>query len=211
TGLAIENGVDDLTMKTALLTFAFVFPAQTESLKAGDHERSLTWEGSARSYQIHIPPNYDPAKPTPLVLALHGASMDAPTLERFTGISAKADQAGFIVVYPNGTGPGQILLTWNAGAFPGMLSKRKVNDVGFQGKVLDDVATVANVDAKRVYCTGLSNGAMMAYRLAAEMSERIAAVAAVAGTMVCDECKPKRPVPILHFHGTKDSLVPFEG
>ena len=75
---------------------------------------NTAWEGSARSYQIHIPPNYDPAKPTPLVLALHGASMNAPTMERFTGLSAKADQAGFIVVYPNGTGPGQILLTRHA-------------------------------------------------------------------------------------------------
>src|SRR4029077_3660939 len=88
---------------------------------------------------------------------------------------------------------------------------RHVDDIGFLGKVLDDLATVVNVDRKRIYCAGLSNGGMMAYRVAAEMSDRIAAVASVAGTMVCDECKPKRPVPILHFHGTKDSLVPFEG
>ena len=198
-------------MKAALFTIALFLPAQTESLKTGDHRRSLTWEGVERTYQIHIPPGYDPAKPTPLVLALHGASMDAPTMERFTGLSAKSDQAGFVVVYPNGTGPGQILLTWNSGAFPGPLTKRKVDDVGFLCKVLDDVANIVNVDNKRVFCTGLSNGGMMAYRLAAEQSERIAAVAAVAGTMVCDECKPKRPVPILHMHGTKDSLVPFEG
>ena len=78
-------------------------------------------------------------------------------------------------------------------------------------KLLDDLATVVNVDPRRVYATGMSNGAMMCYRLAAELSDRIAAIAPVAGTMAIETCRPRRPVSVLHFHGTKDTLVLFEG
>jgi polyhydroxybutyrate depolymerase len=148
----------------------------------------------------------------PLVLALHGAAMDAKLMETFTGLSKTADENDFIVVYPNGTGPAGILLTWNAGLFPGELNKsNKADDVKYLGKVLDDVESLFNVDKKRVYVTGLSNGGMMSYRLAAEMSERIAAIAPVAGTMALEKYEPKRPISVLHIHGTKDSLVPYKG
>ena len=198
-------------MKTAILAFALALPAQTDGLKAGKHTRIVPWENEARNYYLHIPASYDPAKPTPVVIALHGASMNAKIMEGFCGLSAKADEAGFIVVYPNGAGAGRLLQTWHAGSFPGTLSLRKIDDVGFAAKMLDDLATVVNADPKRIYCAGLSNGAMMAHRLGAELSDRIAAVASVAGTMVCDECKPKRPVPVLLFNGTKDTLVPLGG
>jgi len=82
--------------------------------------------------------------------------------------------------------------------------------VAFIGKLLDDLGTVVKVDEKRVYACGMSNGGMMCYRLAAELSDRIAAIAPVAGTIAIEESKPKRPVPIIHFHGSKDSMVPFE-
>src|SRR5262249_55073576 len=125
-------------------------------------------------------------------------------------LNQKADKAGFIVVYPDGTGVNKTFLFWNAGGITAAAVKLP-NDVAFVDKLLDDLSKVVNVDTKRVYATGMSNGAMMAYRLAAELSERIAAVAPVAGTMAVPECKPKRPVPILHFHGTEDTLVPFKG
>ena len=81
----------------------------------------------------------------------------------------------------------------------------------FVSKLLDDLATVVNVDPKRVYATGMSNGGMMCYRLAAELPDCIAAVAPVSGTMAITDCKPKRPVPVMHFHGTADNIVPFGG
>jgi polyhydroxybutyrate depolymerase len=179
-------------------------------LGPGDHTRSFKMGGTDRSYLVHVPPQYDPQKPTPVVLVLHGAGTNGSITVWFTGMSKKADEAGFIAVYPNGTGLAGLMLTWNAGGVRGK-TDGKPDDVAFLGKVLDDLATVANVDSKRVYATGMSNGGMMCYRLAAELSDRIAAIAPVAGTMAIDKYAPKRPVPVMHFHGTADTMVPFGG
>jgi polyhydroxybutyrate depolymerase len=177
-------------------------------LGSGDHECSLTMDELERSYLVHIPESYDPQKRTPVVLALHGFTMNGPTMAGFCGMNAKSDEVGFIVVYPSGTGRSPFLF-WNAGGdWEGI--GRKPDDVAFIGKLLDDLATVVNVDEKRVYACGMSNGAMMCYRLAAELSDRIAAIAPVAGTIAIEESDPKRPVPVIHFHGTNDKMVPFE-
>ena len=113
------------------------------------------------------------------------------------------------MVYPSGTGTGKFLF-WNAGGFKGKMAEGKADDVAFIGNLLDDLGTVVKIDEKRVYACGMSNGGMMCYRLAAELSDRIAAIAPVAGTIAIDENKPKRPVPVIHFHGSKDGIVPFE-
>jgi polyhydroxybutyrate depolymerase len=103
------------------------------------------------------------------------------------------------------------LQTWNAGLFPGELNSKKADDVKYLAKVLDDVESAFNVDKKRIYVTGLSNGGMMSYRLASELADRIAAIAPVAGTMAIEKYEPSRPISVLHFHGTKDTFVPFNG
>jgi polyhydroxybutyrate depolymerase len=202
-------------MPIGLLTLVAFLVAQPlppqlppEQLGPGDHSRTLMVGEQKRTYHVHVPPGYDAKKPAPVVLVLHGAAMSAAVMEWFCGMSAKADEAGFIAVYPSGTGP---LLTWNAGLFPGGLSPKRADDVAFIRKVLDDVATVVRTDPRRVYATGMSNGAMMCYRLAVEMPDRIAAIAPVAGVMCLEKPEPKQPVPILHLHGTKDGLVPFTG
>jgi len=184
-------------------------PKQPDSLGAGDHTRQLTVDGRERTYLVHIPKDYDPQKPTPVVLALHGAAMNGPLMVWFCGLNKTSDKEGFIVVYPSGTGTGPFLV-WNAGGFRGKLAEGKPDDVAFIGKLLDDLGAVVNVDVKRVYACGMSNGAMMCYRLAAEMSDRIAAIAPVAGTIAIEESKPQRPVPVIHFHGSKDNIVPFK-
>jgi polyhydroxybutyrate depolymerase len=200
-------------MQTGLLLFVSMLLAQPHflPLRAGDHVRQLALGELQRSYYVHIPPTYDSKKPMPVVLVLHGAAMNGQIMEWFCGLSKKADEAGFIACYPNGTGPGGTLLTWNAGVFPGGLNPRRANDVAFIGAVLDDLGTVARVDRKRVYAAGMSNGGMMAYRLAAEMPERFAAIAVVSGVMCLEKPELKHSMPILHFHGTKDGLVPFAG
>ena len=175
----------------------------------GDHVRSLKSGDASRSYLVHIPPKHDAKKPTPVVLVLHGAGTNGAITVSFCGMSKKADEAGFIAVYPNGTGLAGLMLTWNAGGFRG--KEGKADDVAYIAKVLDDLATVIKVDPKRVYATGMSNGGMMCYRLASELSDRIAAIAPVAGTMAIDNYHPKRPVPVMHFHGIADKIVPFAG
>jgi polyhydroxybutyrate depolymerase len=176
-------------------------PAQT---------RSLTVGGRQRTYLVHVPPKYDPNKPLPVVLALHAARMNGRIMAWISGLHQKADEAGFLAVYPNGTGT-KSAFTWNGGPCCGSAFQTGVDDVAFIRAVLDDLAQTFPVDARRVYATGLSNGAIMAYRLASELSERIAAVAVVSGTMGTERCEPKRPVPLLHFHGMQDEFIPFAG
>lgn len=177
------------------------------SLTPGDHLRSLTIGEQTRSYLVHVPPTHNPTQLAPVVLAFHSAVMNGPLMARYSGLSQKADQAGFVAVYPNGTGRSNLFLFWDAGGVRAQPS----DDVGFVAKLLDDLATVVNVDPNRVYATGMSNGAMMCYRLASELSDRIAAIAPVAGTMATETCHPHRPVPVMHFHGTHDPLVLFGG
>jgi polyhydroxybutyrate depolymerase len=184
-------------------------PKQPDPLGPGEHTRTLMLGEQKRTYLVHVPPKYDPRKPAPVVLALHGAAMNGPMMVRFSGLNQKSDEAGFLVVYPSGNGTGPFL-TWNAGGFRGKMAQGRPDDVAFIGKLLDDLGTVVQVDDKRVYACGMSNGGMMCYRLAAELSDRIAAIAPVAGTIAIEDSKPKRPVPVLHFHGSKDNIVPFE-
>ena len=197
-------------MPACALQLAALLALAGNSLGPGDHTRSLKIGDADRSCLVHVPPKYDAKKPTPVVLVLHGAATNGAITVAFSGMNKKADEAGFIAVYPNGTGLAGLMLTWNAGNFP-KNGNAKPDDVAFIGKALDDLATVVNVDPKRVYATGLSNGGMMCYRLAAELSDRIAAIAPVSGTMAVDNYHPKRPVPVMHFHGTADKLVPFDG
>ncbi len=182
----------------------------TDALQAGDQTRTLTVDGRERDYLIHIPESYDAASPTPVVLVLHGAGTDADITVRFTGMTAKSDEAGFIAVYPNGTGK-KPFYHWNAGGEPTPFRSNDADDVSYISRVLDDVENIINVDQQRVFATGMSNGGMMCYRLADEMSGRIAAIAPVAGTMIIEDANPSRPVPVIHFQGMDDRLVPPDG
>ncbi|GIW55441.1 MAG: hypothetical protein KatS3mg082_1845 [Nitrospiraceae bacterium] len=144
-------------------------------------------------------------------MAFHGGGVDAEHMVTFSGLNEKSEEAGFIVVYPYGTGRLRKILTFNAGDCCGYAERAKIDDVAFTRRLLDDLARLVNVDPKRVYATGMSNGAIMAYRLASELSERIAAIAPVAGTMGITPILAKRPVSVMHFHGTADESLPFRG
>jgi polyhydroxybutyrate depolymerase len=185
--------------------------AQTDALGPGDHTRTLTVGDRKRTYLVHVPPSYDGRTPYPVVLVYHGGGSNADQMVRFCSLNDKADKAGFLAVYPNGTGWLARALTWNAGNCCGYAMQNQVDDVAFSRALLDDLAKGVRVDARRVYATGMSNGAMLAYRLASELSDRIAAVAPVSGPMGTATCAPRRPVPVLHFHGTDDQFAPFHG
>jgi polyhydroxybutyrate depolymerase len=162
-------------------------------------------------YLVHVPPRYDPATPTPVVLAFHGGGANAGKMVAFSGLNEKADQAGFIVAYPEGTGRLERMRTFNAGNCCGHAASQKIDDVAFTRRILDDLEDVANVDRRRIFATGMSNGAMMAYRLASELSDRIAAIAPVGGPMGTKDCHPGRAVSVMHFHGDADEFAPFKG
>ena len=187
------------------------FAASEAPLGPGDHTRTVHVGELDRSYRVHVPPREEREKPVPVVLAFHGGGANAANMAAFSGLDDKADEAGFIVVYPEGTGRLPRMLTFNAGACCGHAAATNVDDVAFTRALLDDLATVTDIDERRVYATGMSNGAMMAHRLGVELSDRIAAIAPVGGPMGLDECRPGRPVPVIHFHGDADEFAPFAG
>ena len=183
----------------------------TSQLPPSDHPRIIEVDKRPRTYIVHVPPKYDPKKPTPVVLAFHGGGSNAEQMVKFCGLNETADKHGFIVVYPSGTGRLEKLLTFNGGNCCGYAMTNKIDDVAFTKALLDDLAKVVKVDAKRVYATGMSNGAIISYLLASELSDRIAAIAPVGGPMGTEKCGPKRSVPVIHFHGTNDEFAPFKG
>jgi polyhydroxybutyrate depolymerase len=172
--------------------------------------RTLPVGGLNRTYLVHVPESHDPKAPMPVVLALHGRTMNGPMMAWFSGLNRKADKAGFIAVYPNGTGR-HSSFTWNGGNCGGPARQDNVDDVAFINALLDDLMRAYPIDTRRIYATGMSNGAIMIYRLASELSDRIAAIAPVSGCVGTEFCQPKRPVSVLHFHGTMDAFIPFTG
>jgi polyhydroxybutyrate depolymerase len=191
--------------------FLFFSSILAADLAPGDHSPSPESGGRTRDYIIHVPLRYTGKKETPVVLVFHGGAMNAKAIKLHTKMDKKSDEAGFIAVYPNGTGRLKNILTWNGGNCCGYAMRNKVDDVAFVNDLLDDLAEVVNVDPHRVYATGISNGAIISYQLASKLSDRIAAIAPIAGPMGTETCAPTRPVPVIHFHGTDDTSAPSEG
>jgi polyhydroxybutyrate depolymerase len=173
---------------------------------------SMKFDGVTRDYIVHLPPSWKPGGPAlPVVLALHGGGGSATQMESGYGLDAYADRYGMIVVYPDGDA-GLIgkLHTWNAGACCGRAKKENSDDSGFIAAVIDAVVRDYGASIRHVFVTGHSNGAMMAYRLACDIPEKIAAIAPVGGQSVYG-CPHPKPVPVLHIHGTEDHCALYNG
>jgi polyhydroxybutyrate depolymerase len=168
-----------------------------------------------RKVLVHLPTGYDAANPAPLVLAFHGGGGHAEYMaddEKY-GLQRKADEAGFVVAFPNGYSklPGGRFATWNAGGCCGDARDRKVDDVGFARAVVTAIQARYSIDARRVFATGMSNGGMLSHRLACEAADVFRAVASVAGTDATTDCKPSQPISVLHIHAKDDTHVLFNG
>jgi polyhydroxybutyrate depolymerase len=184
----------------------------------GLHRQTMRWGGHDRSYLIHVPATGGSA-PTPLVIVLHGAGGNAADFAAETQFVPAADARGMTVVFPDGTGtqPGQ--LSWNAHFCCGAAASEQTDDVGFVGALIDDVTGKLSIDRKRIYATGMSNGGMLAYQLAAAHPDWLAAIAPVSATIGGTNRNgdtfvieaPDRPMPVMIIHGRKDSFVLFEG
>ncbi len=158
--------------------------------------------GDERWYDRLVPSGYE-GSPRPLVIDLHGYLSGAETQAAISGFGAHAEREGFVLATPQGNSD---LPYWNATPEPDL-----PDDVGFVADLIDDVSGSVCIDADRVYVDGLSNGAFLASRVACDLADRVAAVAAVAGLLLPEGCAPARPVPVLAIHGTADRYVTFTG
>jgi polyhydroxybutyrate depolymerase len=176
-------------------------------------ERQVSVGQTTRSYLLYVPAKARTAVSVPVVLVFHGGGSQPELIAGITGFNSKADAEGFVVVYPRGTGskPTADRFGWNGGLCCGPAQKNNVDDVGFIRTLLDDLARTLPVDEHRIYATGLDVGALMSYRLACELADRIAAIGPVAGTQNMGACLPSQPVSIIDFHGTLDGSIPYAG
>lgn len=169
--------------------------------------------GRNRFYKIHLPVGYSYQKSYPLVFVFHGGLGNPDMIAKQTRFSEKADKENFIVVYPYGTGSfNKKLLTWNTWNCCGYANKNDINDVDFINAVLKKVKSEYQIDEKRIYAAGLSNGGMMCYLLACELSEHFAAIAPVAASMFDTiSCNPKSEVSIIAFNSINDENILYNG
>lgn len=174
---------------------------------------SVTLDGEERFYRIHVPDNYDPNTPVPLVVMFHGGGGHAVSMETMSGMNAVADRENFIVVYPNGSGFLRYrLLTWNAADnCCGYALDNDVDDISFVQTLVEQVQKDYAIDPARIYASGMSNGGMMSYRVACELPTIFAAVAPVAGALNLEDCSPTEPISVLIIHGLEDKFVHYEG
>src|SRR5690606_7692003 len=162
---------------------------------------SIMVDGIQRTFVLNLPPTYaDTEGDFALVIGMHGGGGNGMHFEEAYHFSKKSDEANLIAVYPEGVeidGPLRAR-TWNAGTCCDYAMEKNVNDVKFLKELIGILSIEYRVDPKRIYATGMSNGGMMAYRLACELSDKIAAIAGVSTTMVNNTpCSPNEAVPVL--------------
>ncbi|MRG45808.1 phospholipase [Chitinophaga sp. SYP-B3965] len=176
---------------------------------------TITVDGRTRHFLLNLPPDYyEEGESFPLVIGLHGAGGSGSQFELDYRFIQKANSARFIAVYPDGVRSDGILglRFWNAGYCCNYASDNNINDVKFISELIDKLVAEHKIDRKKVYVAGMSNGGMMAYRLACEIPEKIAAIATVSCSMVqTQSCTPSRAVPILHLHSELDAKIPYKG
>lgn len=169
---------------------------------------SIVSSGEKREYLLYVPASYDRAKPTPLVISLH-AAMNWPAFQKnLSHWNRTAEENGFIVVYPAGTGTGP--RTW---FMEGAGTPSRMPDVRFISDLIDTLEAAYNIDPARIYANGMSNGGGMAFALSCTLAHRIAAIGAVAAaqSLPWSWCRDSTPVPMIAFHGTADPIVPYAG
>ncbi|MDR6738889.1 polyhydroxybutyrate depolymerase [Herbaspirillum sp. 1173] len=150
-------------------------------------------------------------EPQPLIVALHASGSSGSLMARATGLTEIAEAAGYMIVYPNGTGLAIDARTWNSGGCCGYAQMHKVDDVAFLRALIDKLVKDGLADPQRIYLVGVSNGGMMAYRMAAEAPELFKAVAVVSAVLDVPPEAVKAPMPLLHIHGSDDPFIPFLG
>jgi polyhydroxybutyrate depolymerase len=170
----------------------------------------MRFDGLNRSYDIHIPSSYDGLTSVPLVLDFHGLGSNKEQQAFISGFIEKSDEEGFIVVHPQG-----FQNSWNSEFICcGSALSENIDDKGFAIAIVNEISGALNIDRSRVYGTGLSDGGAFSHFLACEAADLFAAVAPVSFPLAAtpfSECMPSRPIPVIHFHGLNDLIVPYSG
>jgi polyhydroxybutyrate depolymerase len=208
-GLAVTGGRSGADPQAIAPTRELSGPLPTAGC-APDHEEPRTREFTLRLLRpegvrtalLRVPARAA-GKRSPLVVAFHGGGSSGSFMKGYSGLARMGDGAGFVAVFPDATGAQRF---WNLDAASG------VDDVGFANELIERVATVACVDATRVFAVGVSNGGGLAARVGCELSDRVAGIVVVAGGFRrLPACRPSRPVSVLEIHGTNDASVPYRG
>lgn len=168
---------------------------------------TLTHDGIERRADVYFPPSYDGVTPHAVVFNFHGLGSNASEQAFYSNLNTVLQgRGGYVAVYPEGIVNGDGDQAFNGGICCGT-----EDDVGFTDALIEHIATSYCVDRDRVYATGMSNGGIMSWRLACDLSTKIAAIVPVAGINLTSSCQPERAIPVLHFHGTDDTTVPYDG
>lgn len=167
----------------------------------------------ARPYDHKVPTRYDPARPTPLVVVLHGYGANGVAQDAYFGVCRLGEERGYLCAYPDGTVDAQGKHFWNATDACCNFGGKDVDDVAYLDAVIDDMSGRYNVDPRRIFLIGHSNGGFMAHRMACDRAGRIAGIVSLAGATWQESarCRPTAPVAVLQAHGDMDEAVPYLG
>ncbi len=172
----------------------------TPNVPTGKMIKELAVNGITREYIIYVPENYNVTAAFPLLLSFHGLTSNMEFNYSYTNFDELAERENFIVVHPNG-----ISNTWT-------VSANDDTDIDFIVSLLNQLEEDYNIESNRIYSTGMSMGGFFSFSLACRLSDRIAAVASVTGSMyqpAINNCSPVKPMPILQIHGTEDGIVQY--
>lgn len=172
-----------------------------------------TVELGGRPVTVHVPDSYDPARPAPLVVALHGYTSDAKELETYLRLTPESDRRGFVYAYPEGSTDDRGDRFWNATDACCAFSSPEPNDSRYLGELISTIQGSYRIDRARVYLIGHSNGGFMAFRMACDHADQITAIVSLNGASWNDaaRCRPSEPVSVLAIHSSTDETVAFGG
>jgi polyhydroxybutyrate depolymerase len=174
----------------------------------------ITPDNRTRHYRTYVPASINPEEAVPLVIGLHGGLGTSAQFEGNSGLDDLAESNHFIAVYPDGIGnqpDGTGFQTWNGGYCCGPAATQAIDDVGFVRELIHTIKDTYKIDSKRVYAMGHSNGGILAYKLACELADQLAAIGVQAGSNIVTDCVPVSPVSVIHIHGTADTNMPING
>jgi polyhydroxybutyrate depolymerase len=187
--------------------------ASPSTTSEGDPPAAPTFGGARPLDVFRVPAGYDKTKPAPLVLVLHGYGASGNFQNLYFRLGDIADEEGFFIAAPDGTVDGTQKRFWNATDVCCDFEKTGVDDVRYLTGLISEIRAAYAIDPKRIFVVGHSNGGAMAFRLACDAADEIAAIVSLAGPFFDDvkRCAPSSPVAVQHMHGTADQVVPYDG